>query len=129
MPIKYRIDKGNRIIFAEVEGDFTLEDIIKTINSVVSDRDFRSGFNVLSDHRKIGEPATTQQMQGMAAHLESLSYAYGGTKWAMLVSKEASYGMMRMLSALVENVPIELRVFRDMEEALTWLREKQISED
>jgi hypothetical protein len=129
MPITHHIDKRKGIIFAEVVGDFTLEDILNTIDSAVSDPAFRPGFKVLSDHRKIGEPATMAQMEGMAACLKGLSNAFGGTKWAMVVSKEASYGMMRMLSVLVEDVPIVLRVFWDMEEALKWLGSNEYSEE
>lgn len=128
MPITHHIDNREGIIFTKVAGNFTLKDIINAIDAAVSDPDFRPGLDVLSDHRAIGEPATTQQMESMAAYLEGLP-ALASAKWAMVVSKTASYGMMRMLSVLVQNVPIEMQVFWDMEEALKWIRAKGPSKD
>ena len=46
---------------------------------------------------------------------------FRGSKWAAVVSDDASYGMIRMLSFLVDHVPIEVDVFRDYDAAIKWL--------
>ena len=46
---------------------------------------------------------------------------FRGSKWAAVVTDDTSYGMIRMLSFLVDHVPIEVDVFRDYDAAIKWL--------
>lgn len=39
----------------------------------------------------------------------------------MVTREPASYGMMRMMSVLVERVPMEVQIFETIEEAEEWL--------
>jgi hypothetical protein len=121
MPIQVRIDKRQRLVVAKVVGDFTIEDIVKGVDDSVNDPDFEPGFDVLSDHSKIGTPITVTQAKQMVAHLESLSHLMAGTRWAVVASKPASYGMMRMLAVLAERVPMKVEVFQTLDEAQAWL--------
>jgi hypothetical protein len=43
---------------------------------------------------------------------------------ALVADTEAVYGIARMYEALVDLVPIEVGVFREIEQAQAWLREK-----
>ncbi len=122
--ITYRIDKQAGIVFAMVEGRITLEEMVQTISRVANDPDFHTGFGVLSDHRTIEIPATTQQVSGFIQHAKRLSSTLGGTRWAIVVSSDGSFGMMRMLSAFAESVPLHVEVFRDYEKALGWLQKE-----
>ena len=121
MPIDSYIDETRRCVVTKIYGDFTLDEIIDTINRSVRDPKFRPGFGVLSDHTRVGEPLTTPQAAGMVNHLESLTEFFAGARWAAVTSKPASYGMLRMVSVLTERVPMEVQIFPTHEEAEAWL--------
>jgi len=121
MPIESHIDEERRRVVARVHGDFTLGEIFEAINRSVQDPRFRPGFSVLSDHTAVGEPLTSLQAQQMVEHLNSLTEFMAGSRWAVIASKPASYGMLHMVSVLAEHVPMDVRVFSTHEEAEAWL--------
>ncbi len=123
MPISYTIDSDQGVVYALVEGTFTLEEMLSTIGKVVQDPKFRKGFAVLSDHRSIVSPATTNQVQSLVRHARQFEIL-AGTKWAIVTTNDLSFGMMRMFSALAETIPMRIEVFRDYDEALAWLKDK-----
>ena len=127
MPIKYWIEKNNRRIRAVVSGNITADETFRAIKESTEDPDFEPGFDVLSDHTSIGEPLTTQQATEMSSYLKKLSGVMTHSRWAVITKNPASYGMMRMLSVFLEEVPMKLEVFGNMEEAETWLSQPKAS--
>lgn len=121
MPIEHRIEPEQRRIRATVSGNFTLEEILDTINGTVNDPDFQRGYDILSDHTRVETAITTEQAGVTAEYLASLSLYFAGSRWAVVTTKDVSYGMMRMLSVFLERVPMDLRVFRSFDEAENWL--------
>ncbi len=121
MTLTHRIDAESGIVYVDVVGSFTMKEIKALIDGVVKDPDFRRGYHILSDHRRIGDPATAGQVRGTVEHIAALIDALGESKWAIVASKEASYGMMRMMEMLAEDLPIQISVFRDLEDARDWL--------
>lgn len=121
MPIDCWIEQDRHRVRAEVRGDFSTEDILRAISDAVSHPEFERGFNILSDHRQIGQPITTAQMQEMTAHLRRLAAEFAGSRWAVVTTKPASYGMMRMLSVMLEDMPLHVHVFDGLAAAEAWL--------
>lgn len=122
MPIRQRVEPHRRRVEATIFGEVTITDILEAISSSVADPEFQPGFNVLFDHTQITKVITTEQVEEMVEHLDSLSESMAGARWAVVTSLDASCGMMRMLSVLAERVPMEVGVFRNAEEAKGWLR-------
>ena len=121
MPISHSFDEITGTVLIEVEGSFTLDDILTTVGAVLADPRVPPGFPLLSDHRRIGEPATSEQLEGMVRHARLTPEKLSGSRWAFVVSKPASHGMMRMLSVLVEELGVTVDVFRDIDPAMAWL--------
>ena len=121
MPIRIWIDKDQRLIRSEISGSFSEEDILNAINESVAHPGYEPGFNVLSDHTRVTEFITTPQAYSMARHLESLSEQMANVRWAVVTREPASNGMMRVMSVLVERVPMEVQIFETIEEAEEWL--------
>lgn len=120
-PIEVHLDEARRCVVARVTGDFTLRDIIDAVDGGLRDPRFRPGFGIFSDHTAVGEPLTAEQADGMIQHLKSLGSIAAGVRWAMVTSRPASYGMLRMVSALARTVPMEIQVFQTRDEAFAWL--------
>jgi len=121
MPIEKRVEKDKRRVYAILTGIVSFDEMIHTINSSVEDPCFMPGFDVLSDHTKIEEPIKTEQVKALASHIDGLKNYFSGSRWAVVTSKEVSYGMMRMLAAYLERVPMELQVFYSFDDAEKWL--------
>jgi hypothetical protein len=121
MPIQQWIERDKKRIRAVVVGALDIEEIYDAINRAIDDPDFEQGYDILSDHTGIDTALTRQQVLLTASHLETLTDHLAGTKWAVVTEKDASYGMMRMLSVFLEAVPIQLEVFRSLDEAEAWL--------
>lgn len=121
MPIKLWVDTDNQRVRAIVTGNFSTAEILRSINQAVEDPEFKPGFNILSDHTGIDTAITPEQAQMTAAHMEQLARYFTGSKWAVVTATDISYGMMRMLSVYLENIPVYLQVFRSMAEAEDWL--------
>jgi len=121
MPISLRLDRAKRLVVLEVEGNFSLSDSLKAIDTAIAAPGFERGFNVLSDHRRIAEPIGTDEMLRVISHLGLRAPQLASTRWAIVASQPASYGMMRMLSVHAKRVPLEVQVFRSRERAEAWL--------
>ena len=121
MPISYRLDRPARLIRSTVEGDFSAAEMLSCVSEAVHEAG-EPGFNIVSDHRLIGEPATRDQVELLVDHLTTLQRFVRGSRWAVIVAKPASFGMMRMFAVLAERVPLQVRVFMDAAEAEAWAR-------
>ncbi len=121
MAITYWIEKEKKRIQALVVGKFTMEDIIQTIYQVTADPNFQAGFDILSDHTGIEEVITTEQIKITTSHLTTLSHHFTGSRWAVVTTRDASFGMMRMFSIYLEKILITLKVFRSITQAEKWL--------
>ena len=121
MPISYRVDRPARLIRSTVEGDFSAAEMLSCVSEAVHEAG-EPGFNIVSDHRLIGEPATRDQVELLVDHLTTLQRFVRGSRWAVIVSKPASFGMMRMFAVLAERVPLQVRVFMDAAEGEAWAR-------
>ena len=62
-------------------------------------------------------PVTPSQAKQMVEHLVNLADVFAGTRWAVVTSQPASYGMMRMVSVHAERVPMDVRIFSSLEAA------------
>lgn len=127
MPIKRWIEKDKKRVYAVLSGTISLDEMINTINGAVEDKDFRPGFDVLSDHSEIEQPIETDQVKYLAGYIEKLRANFAGTRWAVVTRSEVSYGMMRMLSAFLEKIPMRLEVFYSKEDAENWLQAPKIN--
>lgn len=121
MPLRHHVDVKRRRVVATLSGEVSLAEMLDAITASVSHPDFEPGFDVYSDHTGITRVFTTDQARRLAGHLASLSEQMAGSRWAIVTDKEASFGMMRMLSVFAQEVPMELEVFRSPEEAEQWL--------
>lgn len=127
MPIHVKIDRESHLIRTVIEGDVGAEEVFRSIERLIEDPAYSPDLPMLSDHRAVGRPLSTEDAHQIAAKLRSIAKKGGGFEgscWAAVTKKPASYGMIRMLSALLEDLPMEVEVFDSMEEAEVWLAKR-----
>jgi len=121
MPIEYRIEKDKKKVSAIATGIVSVEDMVRATTSIVKDPSFIPGFDILSDHTRIERPLETEQLKALVSHMTGLTTYCSNSRWVVVTSKVASYGMMRMLAAYLAIVPMELQVFYSFDDAEKWL--------
>jgi hypothetical protein len=121
MPIETWIDTRKHRVHAILSGRVTLHEMIQAIDSSVEDSSFRNGIDIFSDHTRLEKPIETDQAQKLVTYLRKLKTHFVGSRWAVVTKMQASFGMMRMLSVLLEKIPMELSVFYSFVEAERWL--------
>ena len=104
-----------------LSGILSFKEMEHTINSIVEDPSFSRGYDVFSDHTRLEKPIEADQAKKLAEYLETLREYFSDSRWAIVTKMEASYGMMRMLSVLLEKIPIVVEVFYSYDEAEKWL--------
>ncbi len=121
MPIELTIDGRTGVARFTVSGEFTLDDMRAAVDRLATDPACRPGMPILSDHRAIARPATAEEVSGLVGHVAEHRRMFAGSRMAIVAASAASYGMMRMLSTLAEDVPMKIAVFLDPAEAERWL--------
>jgi len=122
MPITYVIDESSGVVLTTASGVLTDQELLEHKRKLTSDSKFRPGMVELSDIRAITKLAVTNA--GIAQFVSqdaSDKAALEGHKLAIVVSDDLAFGMARMYEMMTSmNIP-GVRIFRDINEARSWL--------
>jgi hypothetical protein len=122
MPISYTVDPLRQRVDAQVEGEVSAEDAMRAFEAILREPDLRSGFVILSDHRRLGRNFSTDDIHRLTEWMEQHESSLHPTRWAAVVSRPTSFGLMRMLGARAKlTAGVEVGVFIATEEAEAWL--------
>ncbi len=122
MPISYQIDEARGLVLTTASGVLTDGDILQLKSNLVTDPRWRPGLRELSDVRAIDRlEVTTAGVRQMMMADERDAAALASYRLAIVVAHQLAYGLARMYQMLTEHTIPNVRVFRDMEEAKSWL--------
>ena len=112
-----------------------------TINTVTGEPSFQEGMaafkkfyegkttqNALWDFRKASlARVSAKEIKAIFDYIKQHVEKRVGGKTAILVSKDLEYGMSRMVQAFtkLKDIPIEIEIFRSIEEAIQWLGKEE----
>lgn len=122
MPIQYRIDPAYGIAWIEIVGSARFSDVATLYGRMKRDPAYRAGMSLVIDERRRVGAAETEDVRGIAKAVSGGKLDFEGVRCAVLVAGDAQYGMSRMFAALSEKSGMEVSVFRDEEEAVSWLQ-------
>lgn len=122
MPITHRFDAESRVLFVEMTGAVSDEDILSYAAEVTADSGIDPVHDELIDTRGIEVPGASTPALKRAAELFSKSERTPEkVKVAMVASSDAAYGLARMYQAFRAESAVKIRVFREIAEARSWL--------
>ena len=110
-------------------GELSFDEVLKTIRSFYG---ANPTLNVLCDLRQASaERISAAQVNQIAELIHKSKQIRKGGRTAIVSTRDVTYGVARMLEALI-NIPnddssYELRVFRDIKDAVRWLAGGQIN--
>jgi len=122
MPIRCIVDLPRQRVNALVEGDVTVEDAIQAFDRVLRSPGLHPGFVILSDHRAVGRSFSIEDIHRVIEWMEDHVIELRPTRWAAVVFRPSTFGVMRMLGARAKLVVgIEVGVFTNLDAGEEWL--------
>jgi hypothetical protein len=121
MPVKYQIDKANRIIRTRCTGLVTIEEVIAHFRVLERDPDCPDRVDVLLD---LSEETSIPEKANLEEVTEEIRRIRGRVQFgtcAIIACSDALFGMLRMFEVFAEQYFRESCVFRTADEAEVWL--------
>ena len=120
MPITYRIDTERSRIVTTCAGEVTLPEVMAHFERLQKDPEVSPRLNVLLDLTRQASVPTAPQIQAAADRVGLVTNVVFEA-CAIVVSREAMFGMARMFEVLARGHFAALKTFRNREEAEEWL--------
>ena len=110
------------VVFAHV-GMVSDEEFLTRYEACFEDPGFDSSFDILVDLRQTNSsPRGTTVLSKMADYMrDKYENVERGPKAAILAPELLSFGLARMFEVFSEDVTIDVKVFRTVDEAVDWL--------
>jgi hypothetical protein len=111
----------------EAHGDVTRDEAIAQFRAMFAEleeqsaRDADARYGVLLDTRQAANVPTPADVLAVLDEIGRHGAVLAASRWAMLATERAHYGMGRLLSMYAEGRGIELRVFDTPDSAIAWL--------
>ena len=126
MPTEHAYDERTRMMNTRIWGTVTDADILALAESIASNPRVEPGMREMIDLREVERAEVTRQvLQSVAAIDRTLAEKFRGNRTAIVAVRDAHYGLARMYAHLMEaaGAPTQVRVFRDVDRATSWLQE------
>ena len=121
MPFTYEIDSVRDTVRIVARGKITTAEAMATFDRIVGDPEFRAGMKILSDHRGLETVVSPAFVKAWIGRIEENGELFSGSRAALVESGLVRYGMARMACLLAETTPLDMRVFRELDDAVAWL--------
>lgn len=123
MSVSYRRDLSRPVVVITwPEGRVDIAMVQSTVDAILADPERPADILILSDWRASSDVPGTDYVQAFVWMLSDWGRR-GLRQWATVVRPDsiASYGMGRMVEIRAEDAGVSYRVFRDFDDALSWL--------
>ncbi len=121
MPVTYRINKRDGIIYTRCSGQVTLEEVIGHFRELERDPDCPERLDVLLDLTKQVTIPGKDNLHDVANEIWRVQPRVQFGICAIVARTHALFGMLRMFEVFVERYFAATGVFRTKREAETWL--------
>jgi hypothetical protein len=109
------------VVNLQFKGHFEFKEALPMIADIFKDERFTSGINFLVGVSLTDRSRTTEEAFEFV-DLRNSQSEFRRSKIAILVSRPVSYDFERMISVFLEDFEISLDVFKNLEDAKTWLK-------
>jgi len=121
VPITYEIDVDKRLLRTTAVGQVTPREVINHFWALARDARFPERPDVFLDLSAVDSVPDARQLSIVIGEMKRIGAKLRFGACAILASRDALFGMMRMFEALAEESFRETRTFRDPTEAEAWL--------
>jgi hypothetical protein len=121
MPVTYKIDTQERVIRTQCIGMVTLADVVDHFRDLVRDPDCAGSLDVMLDLSETNSVPEARELQAIPFELSRIRDKVRFGACAIVATKDALFGMLRMFAVMAERFFRAIQVFRSRAEAETWL--------
>ena len=129
MGIEFRIDSEEGIFYMVVDGDLDVDDFITGLTEIMTYEDFEKGMGAIFDLMASTWESDPEDLRRISRFLIENSERIGPSRCALVVGSDRAYGMSRMFEVFSGETSVNVRVFRDLDEAKRWLTEGSDEEE
>lgn len=102
MPVKYQIDKANRIIRTKCIGPVTIEEVVEHFRALERDPDCPNHVDVLLDLSEETSVPKKENLQEVASEIRRIRGRVRFGTCAIVATTDALFGMLRMFEVFTE---------------------------
>ena len=122
MGITFSIDPERGRLHMTIGAEFTTEEVTSAMRAVIDSPALPDGFTAISDHTRVQRPLNQSQLFQLVSLMERNAHRFEGARWAIVSTRPASYGIMRVLAARAQlALRMRVRIFFDVQRATNWL--------
>ena len=121
MMVTTLVDQPARLVRFTVSGTVETPEMLAALDDALRQLEPGVQYIVLSDHRELVRAVTPEQIRVLMDALARRGQALRGCRFGVVVSTDASYGMMRLMAVHAEAIGIQVGVFRKLEEAMAFV--------
>lgn len=123
MPVSRKFDSATGRITIKAEGEIKLTDLRLAYEALLADPQFIPGSNILWDLTSANTVMPSDSEADDSYTWSELTTPLRGVdfKSAFVVYKSQEYGIARVFSMYLENMPGNVEIFSDLKEAIAWL--------
>jgi hypothetical protein len=125
MPVTYIIDTARKVIRTTCSGDVTLAEVVDHFGKLQDDPVCAGHLDVMLDVREADLLPESNQLRIVNSNLAAIREKAEFGMCAIVVNRDAMFGMMRIFSVFAERSFRAIRVFRGTAEAEAWLTTQQ----
>lgn len=123
MPYRYEIDVERRLVIATFSGKATIADAEAIMAELHADPRHSFALNRVYDCRALTRLPPVTELRGIAELFRQRVDRSVSVRRAIVVRHGAPYGLGRMLQTLLDLAGLDLSVFADLDEAISWATE------
>jgi|GEM_PF-1074191 len=113
------------------EGAGDVLGIIAFLKDIISHPHWRPGKHILLDHRALNiDGISASGIEDVSFYFISIADKLGNGKIALVMNRDIDFGIARAWESITNlDVDIEIHVYRKMNDAMNWLKEKSNAEN
>jgi len=122
MPLKYKIIESKKLLYVKGIGTVSFSELMNHVDELCQDPKYKAPMKKLVDHRQVKKlDLTMNEQERFVEKKASMKELFLGEKCAIVVPTDFGFALARVHGALSEGSNRDTSVFRDFNEALTWL--------
>lgn len=104
-------------------GSLRLEDVQEHMRIIHDHPLFRSGLDSLIDLTDATMEGDYEMARQLHSFVRSIQDVRGDCRWAFVVPWDLNFGLARMFATLADDLRIQMKAFRNIQEAEKWLKQ------
>lgn len=121
MPVTYELYPERHLISTRCTGETTLSEVLEHFDVLEQDSNRPPYLNVMLDLTEQTSIPTAHQILAAATRIGMAKWLIDFRACAVVVKRDALFGMLRMFEVFAHHHFERLRIFRDPKEAWEWL--------